>query len=283
LWGGAFFVEKIKKDFRDIHLAPDSSTELSLIAMHKQAEKWLLEYAHNNILMVSGNFRAALQTFDGGDINDLLHGTTYAMQHDPKSLLPELRKLLSFAYRQGLFATWGFNEHDPFAAAYFLKELMLEVPPSVSTLPFAAEFCLMFAFRVNKSGSEIHMVSCNAVSSIFAKILSVLRAAVCSVICTFTENTYTLYSPGLMKAVRDSPVIHTLSPMIRQIREMSRRIPKRRKTTVNSMGNITVDQFAFPFDDWSHIVPRTVKMLRTWISMLGMGFGGSPLLTFPQQ
>jgi hypothetical protein len=59
--------------------------------------------------------------------------------------------------------------------------------------------------------------------------------------------------------------------MIRQIREMSRRIPKCRKTTVDSMGNITVDQFAFPFDDWSHIVPRTVKMLRTCISMLANG------------
>jgi hypothetical protein len=39
------------------------------------------------------------------------------MQHDPKSLLSELKKLLAFAYRQGLFTSWGFDTRDEFAVA----------------------------------------------------------------------------------------------------------------------------------------------------------------------
>jgi hypothetical protein len=269
--GHLFFAEKIRKDFVSIHSAPDPSREWQLLRIHEQAKEWLLKYANDNIMMLPGNLRAGLQTFDGGDINDLSHGTTYALQHDPRSLLPELQKLLSFAYRRGLFATRGFNEHDKFAIAYFLKNLMLEVPPAVSVQPFVAEFCLMWTFRVNKSGTEIYMISCDAVSSLLAKVLSLLRAAVCSVICSFSKDTFTTNGPGLVRAVRDSPVIHILSPMIRQIRDMNRRIPKRRKTTLDAAGNITVDQFAFPFDDWSDIVPRTLELMRMSLTELANG------------
>jgi hypothetical protein len=45
----------------------------------------------------------------------------------------------------------------------------------------------------------------------------VLKAAVCSVICSFTENSFTISGPALVKAVMGSPVIHILSPMVRQI------------------------------------------------------------------
>ncbi len=66
----------------------------------------------------------------------------------------------------------------------------------------------------------------------------------------------------LVKSVRESPVIHILSPMVCQILEMHQRLPKRRKTTLDTSGNITVDHFSFRFDDWSYIVPRTVSLMR---------------------
>jgi hypothetical protein len=52
------------------------------------------------------------------------------------------------------------------------------------------------------------------------------------------------------------------SPMIRQLREMICRIPKKRKTTLDVTGNITVDQHIFSYDKWSTIVPRTIELLR---------------------
>jgi hypothetical protein len=103
--GSRNFLAKIKTDFAMIHSAPNPSMELFLIKIHMQAENWLLNYAQKNILMVPGNLRAALQTFDGGEVDEVSHHCTYTMQHDPRSLLPELKKLLSFAYRRGLFAS----------------------------------------------------------------------------------------------------------------------------------------------------------------------------------
>jgi hypothetical protein len=59
---------------------------------------------------------------------------------------------------------------------------------------------------------------------------------------------------------------------------MHRRLPKRRKTTLDGSGNITVDQFSFLFDDWSQIVPRTLKMMRDTISKLADGIWWEPVV-----
>jgi hypothetical protein len=128
----------------------------------------------------------------------------------------------------------------------------------------------MCAFRV-KSNDDITMVSCDTVSSLLAKVASTCRAAVCSIICSYSTKALTLHGPALVTNVRDAPVLHILSPMIRQLREMSERIPKRRKTTQDAIGNISVDQFFFPFDEWSCIVPRTVQMLKILLSELADG------------
>ena len=276
--GGKLFVGKIRTDYVSIHSAPNPSREVLLMKIHKHAEDWLLNFASKNILMVPGNLRAALQTFEGGEVEDISHRCTYTMQHDPTSLLPELKKLLSFAYRCGLFASRGFDNLDAFALPYFLKDLLLEVPQSVTSLPFVVEFCLMFAFRVSKDGSTINMISCDTVSSVFSKISSVLKAAVCSVICSFEEQSFTTFGPALVKSVRESPVLHILSPMLRQIREMHRRLPKRRKTTLDSFGNITVDQFSFSFDAWSQVVPWTVSSMFQVISKLANGIWWEPVV-----
>ena len=50
----------------------------------------------------------------------------------------------------------------------------------------------MWGFRVQKTDSQIKMISCDTVSSLFAKITSVLKAAICSVVCSFSEEAFTL-------------------------------------------------------------------------------------------
>jgi hypothetical protein len=163
--------------------------------------------------------------------------------------------------------------------AHFLKDLLLEIPPSVSYLPFAVEFCLMFPFRVRSDDdSVISMISCDTVSSLFSKILSVLKAAVCSVICSFSEQTFTSLANVLVKSVREAPVIHTMAPLIRQIREMHERLPKRQKTILDPQGNIIVDQYSFQFHDWSQIVPRTVLLMRETLRFLAMGCWWEPVV-----
>jgi hypothetical protein len=57
---------------------------------------------------------------------------------------------------------------------------------------------------------------------------------------------------------------------------MHRRLPKRRKTTLDEKGNIVVDQFSFLFDDWSQIVPKTAYLMRAAISNLAEGIWWEP-------
>jgi hypothetical protein len=89
--GGRQFVEKIKTDFLMIHSAPSLSSEALLQRIHQQAEIWLLNFAQKNILMVPGHLRAGLQTFEGGEVDDVSQQCTFTMQHNPRSLLPELK------------------------------------------------------------------------------------------------------------------------------------------------------------------------------------------------
>jgi hypothetical protein len=96
--GSKQFIVKIRTDFVSILSAPNPSTEKLLTTIHKQAEIWILNFAQKNILMVPGNLRAALQTFEGGEVDEVSQRCTYTMQHDPTTLLVELKKLLSFVY-----------------------------------------------------------------------------------------------------------------------------------------------------------------------------------------
>ena len=258
--GASQFVSKIKNEFTAIHSVPSPSHESMLMKIHEQAGIWVLNFAQMNVLMLPGQLRGGLQTFEGGEVEDVSQRMTYTMQHDSSTLLVELKKFLSFAYRRGSFIGKKIDFKDGFAIAYFLKDLMLEIPSSEQYHPLAVEFCLMSAFRVQKADSKITMISCDTVSSIFAKVSSILKAAICSVVCSFSEDAFTAHGPALITAVRKSHVLNSLSPMLRQIREMHRRIPKRRKTTLDESGNIVVDQFSFRFDDWSQIVPRTVLL-----------------------
>ena len=219
--------------------------------------------------MVPGNLRAGLQTFEGLEVNEIRQQYTYTMQHQPTKILPELKKLISFAYRRGLFLKRIVNKDDDFAIAEFLKDLLLENTDSPNSYPFVVEFCLMFPFRIK--GDKISMISCDTLSSVFSKMASVCKAGVCSFICSFTSDAYSVHGLRLVHQIRDANVLNILSPIVRQIREMNGRIPSRRKDLLDEDGNIVVDQFFFHFDDWSNIIPRTLALMKSSISKLAIG------------
>jgi superfamily II DNA helicase RecQ len=265
------FEGKIRRDFNQIHSPAHPATESLLVRIIANGKDWLLNFAQKNILMVPGNLRAGLQTFEGGEVNEVSQRSIYTMQHFPTTILPDLVKLLSFAYRRGHFTNKSkYGEHDPFFVPYFLKNLLLEKPDSVSQYPFLAEFCLMSVFRVKHSDSTISMVNCDTLSSLFSRIISVCRAAVCSVICSFTQEAF-FHGRQLVDNVRKAPVSHIISPMIRQLREMAQQIPQRQKSILDSSGNIIVDQYSFPYDDWSRIVPMAVSQMYNILPLLANG------------
>jgi hypothetical protein len=105
--GAAQFVTKIKNDYTAIHSDPNPPEESVLIDIHEHAETWLLKFAQKNILMVPGNLRAALQTFEGDDVEDISQRCTYTMQHDPTTLLSDLREYHPFVNSsRGSKASW---------------------------------------------------------------------------------------------------------------------------------------------------------------------------------
>ena len=268
--GATQFVAKIKNDFNAIHSPPIPSHESPLIHFHGLAEDWVLQFAQKNVLMLPGQLCGSLQTFEGGEVDDVSQRMTHNVQHDSTTLLVELKKLLLFAYQRGSFIGKQINHHNGCAGAYLLKDLMLKIPSSVQYHPLAVDFCLMSAFCVQKADSKITMISCDSALLLMAKV-----AAVCSVVCSLSKDAFTAHGPALIMAVRKSHVIHCLSPMLCQISEMHLRLPKQRKTTLDDPGNIVVDQFSFQLDDWSQIVPWSVLMMKIAISNLGFGGANS--------
>jgi hypothetical protein len=67
-YDSATFLEKIKNDHDFIHSSPKGASERLLLVIHEKVESWI-HYSTSNILMVPGNLRAALQTFEGGEVN----------------------------------------------------------------------------------------------------------------------------------------------------------------------------------------------------------------------
>lgn len=96
---GVSFLDKIRHDYLLIHEPPCEDKETALSVIHKLAKTWLCEQTEMDILRAPGNLWAYLQTFEKQEINDVSQRLLYTMQHDVARLLPDLLKLLSYAYR----------------------------------------------------------------------------------------------------------------------------------------------------------------------------------------
>jgi hypothetical protein len=80
------FGQKIKNDFVTIHSPPDLASESLLVAIHDMAERWLVCFSQKNILMVPGNLRAGLQTFEGSEVNEVNQQQPTHLRHATRSL-----------------------------------------------------------------------------------------------------------------------------------------------------------------------------------------------------
>jgi hypothetical protein len=86
------------------------------------------------------------------------------------------------------------------------------------------------------------MILCDTVSLLFSKISYILKAAVCSIFFSFSEQAFTTSGNLLVKSVKEAPVLHFLSLTVQNVREMHGQPPKRQKTILDPGRNIIVDQ-----------------------------------------
>jgi len=92
------------------------------------------------------------------------------------------------------------------------------------------------------------------------------------IISYWTIRAFETYGTSLVSRIRNAPVLHILCPMVRQIREMSEKIPPQRKKLVDVTNHdIVVDQFRFSHDVWSCIIPLSVQKMKNAVAILAEG------------
>jgi hypothetical protein len=193
--------------------------------------------------MVPGNFRAALQVLPGQEVGEVTQNVLYSFRHLEALVLPEVICLLKFVWRHpsNLLASFkqSVNACDPMLVPAILRVLFLENVQSFNSHPLVMEYCLARCFRMK--ANQIVMAQCGDNASTVAAVLSILRAGACSYIVL--SNMSDQQAKDFVNDVRQSRVLNVISPMIRRLREMQRRKPKRRKTTVSPDCDIAVDGF----------------------------------------
>jgi hypothetical protein len=88
------------------------------------------------------------------------------------------------------------------------------------------------------------MVQAGDAASNAGTVLSMVQAAVCSLLCSF--RFVDKVAGSLIRDAQRSRSVNVISPMIRKCREIQRRKPKNRMVTVDVEGNVAVDGFEFP-------------------------------------
>lgn len=177
----------------------DDETLKTLLAA---AERWLLNDARHHVGMVSGRHRAALLNFEGQEVAEVSQNKTYSFRHFERSLLPDLKRLLCFAWRHprqpiGVFVGKGGQllSADSYAVPKILVKLHLESVESFWEHPVAVEYCLARCFRMPRGkqsdSSELEMPVCGDIASICSATLSVLRAGICSHLVSLKDGVDT--------------------------------------------------------------------------------------------
>jgi superfamily II DNA helicase RecQ len=252
--------------------------ELGLLQLLEAATTWIHSSVRRLVEMVPGNLRAALQVFDGQEVGQVAQNFLYNFRHLEALVLPEVITFLSFVWRHpsNLLASFkrSVNASDIKLVPAILQKLLLENVHGFNSHPLVMEYCLARCFRM-KANNQVVMAQCGDNASIVAAVLSILRAGACSHIVLSDMSDQ--QSKDFVQEVRQSRVLNIISPMIRRFREMQRRKPPRRMTTVSPEGDIAVDGFEFPRDKWSKLVPTVLDVCR---ELLGSLFAGVDWMLF---
>ena len=172
----------------DRYKNPPAVHEQSLQTILLMGEKWLFERARHEVSVIPGNYRASLLQFDSQDMGEVSQNLTYNFRHREETLLPELKYLLSFLWRSQLPFLLPFrdtcNVDDPYFVARLLSTCFHEQTPSVFRHPSIIQFALARLFRKSSLDNALTMVGAGQNASVCAAILSLLRSAICSLICS---------------------------------------------------------------------------------------------------
>jgi hypothetical protein len=264
--------------FVDMWHQEADNTEGQLSDLLERAEYWLNKRSRNEVGMVPANYRAAIQVFDGQEVGDVSINHTFNFRHFERNLSPELKYLLSFAWRrsktsrghvlQHFQRTYDLHRRNPFFVARLLQALFVERIGGGFEAPLVVEYCLARSFR--KRDDTLTMIKCDLVASQVAATMSILRSGLCSYILSF-PLTMDEVGPVVCKQVRTSRVSNILCPFIRHLKEMHQRKGTVRMKTISPEGDIAVQGFEFPKSVWSKLIGEVFKICKHLLSQLLVG------------
>jgi superfamily II DNA helicase RecQ len=243
---------------------PPTTAELPLMDV---AEQWLMTRARYEVGLVPGHYKAALLQFDCQEIGEVSQNLTYNFRHKEAILLGELKQLLLFLWRHCSPLIQGFRQADlnhPYFIPKLLVYMVLEPVATLHECPLLVEYCLVRCFN-----RQCKMVQAGDAASNAGTIMSMARAAICSLLCSF-RMVDDVAGPLIRDAQR-SRSVNIISPMIRKCREIQRRKPKNRMVTVDVEGNVAVDGFEFPKRTWSRLVGIVLDRSKTFLRLLLAG------------
>lgn len=256
-------------NFRDgmkslVRLWKEPPIDPSLIKLQQAAEEWIgLVKLH--IDRCYSDHRAALMTFAGTTVDDVSVRETFTWRYtDHSKLLTELSQLLAFAWnhRSGILSeTKGRAiSHPPTwrSVVLALRTLFFEDVQSVSTDTVVVEYCISRFFRID-SRSNLSMAACGGSASMCARVLSLLRASICSYMRMRIHETKPVMKKIVQRA-RECGNSHRLSAMIARLKAADADKPSVGICSVDEEGNISVDGFQFPQPVYGRLVPTVSKM-----------------------
>lgn len=252
----------------------------SLERILESGDSWLRKAARLDVAQVPGDLRAGLLKFDGQDLGEVSQNITYNFRHKENILACDLRRLLCFVWRHDGPLLKDFHEQfdgtDPYFVPRLISALQNEKANTLQTLPMIQQYCLSRCFRVDKDGN-ITMAQAGDVASDASSVLSLMRAAVCSLIChsglsmDFSSEIIRLQQQELVQRTRTSVVANLVSPLIRRLREVQRSKPKKRIVTTSPDGDISIDGFDFEHSTWKSLIPIVSNFGKDQLSELLVG------------
>ena len=246
--------------------SPDKPIEAVVVTL---AEKWLSVYSRKQVNDVPANIRAALQVFEGQDVGEVAQNYTFTMPLDLDKLLRELVQLVLFCIRHPTQAGQHVDVTDMYSIPRLLHKMCLQTTPNYSSHPVVVQFCLVRCFRVCKN-KGLQMVSCQGSSSHCGRVMSLLRAAFCSVLVSIQEGVDDV-ARNLVQDIRNCRVFNKICPLIRKFREKQRKKPVKTLRTIDPQANICVDGLLFPASKWKQLVPLLCTFIDHKFAMLFFG------------
>lgn len=221
---------------------------------------WIYNHARLHTESLPGNLRSILQVFEGQDTGDKVQNMCYTVRFGLDKMWEELQKLLMYAWRHPTTKLIDFVKtmtsiESSNVVPSILVVLFLEQPSGFNTHSILIEYCISRCFLKGKR--SLKMVCCGPIATIFACVLSVVRAGVCSFMMQIARKD-SIARDGVTMASK-SRFVNIIAPMICRLRSMDDRKPARNSCCATVGKDIIVDNFEFLKNDWSMVVPKVYQ------------------------